>query len=520
MTSFPNRRVLRYHEREGPGGALASRWAPVAFGIVTALVIWYVWGSLRQLPIWDDEIAYLFQAKLFAHGRWTAPSPPLPEFFEQSYVLVRPAFAAKYPPGNSLALAPGVLVGLPGLSVIILSGITGGLVFALARSIGGPGVGLLAWLVWVGTPDNLRYHASYLSETVTTAAWLVGWWALLRWRRDGGWLWLAVVAGATSWGAITRPLTTVAWSLPVLAIVLADAWRTRAWRELGVALAVGAAILAVIPLWSARTTGDWRTTPLTLYTDTYLPWDRVGFATEIPPSKRPIPPDLVPLDRTFRALHADYQVRRLPTVLLERAFLVGYNEWRGWRIVLLPCALLALATLPALGWVAVGTAVSLLLIYLTYAHVPTWTVYYVEMQPALAFLTAWGLWRIVGATRWRGALMGAVTLALVLDLAVQAAHWRRLLDGTHTHQRALEAVLARAPASPKIIFIRYAPDHQSNYSLVANEPLLDGAPTWLVHDRGSENPRLLAIAPGRIGFLYDEATRTLSPVGGFTQALR
>jgi hypothetical protein len=33
-----------------------------------------------------DEIAYVLQANIFAHFRWSAPSPPIPAFFEQAHV--------------------------------------------------------------------------------------------------------------------------------------------------------------------------------------------------------------------------------------------------------------------------------------------------------------------------------------------------------------------------------------------------------------------------------------------------
>jgi hypothetical protein len=47
----------------------ALRWAPVVLGICSALLSWWVWGSLRQVAVISDEAAYLFQAKLFALGR-------------------------------------------------------------------------------------------------------------------------------------------------------------------------------------------------------------------------------------------------------------------------------------------------------------------------------------------------------------------------------------------------------------------------------------------------------------------
>ena len=94
---------------------LGERWTPVLAGLASAACVLAVWGSLDATPLYHDEGAYLLQAEIFAAGRWAMPAPVIPEFFEQMYVLVTPVLAAKYPPGHALAMAPGALVGLPGL---------------------------------------------------------------------------------------------------------------------------------------------------------------------------------------------------------------------------------------------------------------------------------------------------------------------------------------------------------------------------------------------------------------------
>src|SRR3954447_3871289 len=84
---------------------LARRFATLLSWIAALAAfgsVWYVWGSLHQLPRYHDEAAYLLQAQIFAAGKWTAPAPPIPEFFEQAHTLVTPVRAAKYPPGTAL----------------------------------------------------------------------------------------------------------------------------------------------------------------------------------------------------------------------------------------------------------------------------------------------------------------------------------------------------------------------------------------------------------------------------------
>ena len=63
------------------------------------------------------------------------------------------------------------------------------------------------------------------------------------------------------------------------------------------------------------------------------------------------------------------------------------------------------------------------------------------------------------------------------------------------------------------MFVRYAPTHNPHASLVENDPDLSNAPVWVVYDRGpAENARLIALAPERQGYLFDEAAGRIESV--------
>jgi hypothetical protein len=502
-------------------GYVSSRAAPAVVGVVTALITWWVWGSLRQIPVYHDESAFLLQADLFASGRWTAPGPPLPEFFEQFHVIVTPIFAAKYWPGHALLMVPGVWLGLPGLVPVLLSGLTGALCFALARRVAGPWVAAGTWFFWATAPREVFFRASYFSEVTTGALWLLGWWALLDWYETGRRGALLTIAACVGWSAITRPLTAVAYVIPVAVVVLRRSYARRSWWDLGLAAALGAVIVGVIPLWNARTTGDWRLTPYALYARQYFNFGMPGSfgldTTARTAPERSLPPDMERFDAEQREMVRAHTVAALPRNLIERLQQIGDDMWHGWRVVFLPLAALGLVALSAAGVYAVASAALLIVVHLAFPHPPFWSLYYYELQPVLAFLTAVGVG--VAASRvakWPGNVRvgraaavvacGAAFLLAARDLVALDRGLARRRD----YARGFLAVVRRIPEPKAIVFVHYAPDHYIHRSLIVNQPDWERTHTWIVYDRGPDNARLMALAPDRSPYLFDEATGTLT----------
>ena len=375
-------RMLPPFDSDSVARALRSRWAPLIVGAVSGVLSLWLWGSLTRTPVMHDESAYLLQAELFARLRWTGVARPLPQFFEQLYVLDG-VLASKYPPGNSLILAGGVLLGLPGLPVVVMNMCSAALTFALARRIVGGATALLTWLVWQTSFPMMYYHANYMSEGVTSLTWLLTWWGILRWRSGGGRRWLVLAAGASAWCVITRPLTGVALGIVALIVVAKRCWRTRQWRDLVAAVAAAAAVLALIPLWSWRTTGDPRVTPLAAYTHTYVPFDRPGFGTR--PNERPaarLPRDQWMTSAAFYQEHAHHTLAALPGIAWERLTMIDRDGWYEWRGGLRVFALLGLLALSVEGWVVLAAFAMQFALYLLYAHPAWWTMYYVECRHA------------------------------------------------------------------------------------------------------------------------------------------
>ena len=504
-------------DRRDPTRWLSGRAAPWVIGVLTSLLCGYVWGHWNPTPVVHDEASYLLQARIFALGRFAMPSPPLPEFFEQFHTFVTPAFASKYPPGHALLMSIGVLLGWAPLVPLVMDGLTGALVFVLARRVANPWVALLTWFIWITAGSTYHHIASYFSQTTTCALWLLGWWALARWRDDGERRWLMMVAACTGGLAVTRPMTAVAYAIPVAVVVLRLAMRRRAWKDVGLAMAVGSAILLLIPYANYRTTGDWRVMPFSQYSKVYLPFDRPGFGLDSTPPQRALPPDMAQLTSVFQPVHAAYEPDILPRALVYRVWFSARDLWFGARILL---GLAALAAIPLIGveiGFALASTLTLFLCYLSYAHSPAWTLYYAETLPVFALLSALGIWRLLSVGRaagregarqvGRGAVLATCGLmAFYLPTAARNLEfWHATHVAEQSYQRAVFHAVAAIPEPKVIVFMRYAPWHNIHTSLIANEPDLPAAHAWLVYDRGTDNARLRHLAPDRVAYLYDEA---------------
>jgi hypothetical protein len=106
--------------------------------------------------------------------------------------------------------------------------------------------------------------------------------------------------------------------------------------------------------------------------------------------------------------------------------------------------------------------------------------------------------------------MGALAAAGLAFVAMDVVTARELVARLGAKSRDFRAGVAGLPTAMNLVFVRYAPNRNMHLSLVANAGNLDGARTWIVHDRGADNRRLAEAAPDRTPYLYDEVTNTFT----------
>lgn len=479
----------------------------VLVALVSWALTWIAWAALDPLPLVEDEYSYVLQSRIFATGRWAAPSPPAPDFFQQAHVLTVPKVASKFPPGHALLMTPGTLLGLPALVPLMLTALTGALIFALATRVANEWVGWLSWLAWLADPISLRFRSAYYSEVTTSAVWILSLWALLEWRASRRTRWLLAVAAAIGWGAFTRPLTMLAFAVPVGALVIHDVITHKLWRDLGLAMALGTAMLGVIPLWSARTTGDWRLSPHALYTRDYLPYDHPGFGVDTTKPRRPL---TAPNRFTYAGFydeHVKHTPANLPRIAFDRLKTIARQEWTGPHVVLVPFVLLGLTAMSAPIVFAAVCSLALFVGYLFYGHWVEWTLYYFEALPILSVLAGLGLWR---AGAWMQSRMNAKWPLYAASAAVALLAAYETREARIKRQRAAEwdtafrAALEKIPFPSAVIFVHYAPKLGPHASVVTNSPHIERDSIWIVNDLGARNPELMTVAGKRTPIAFYE----------------
>jgi hypothetical protein len=104
------------------------------FGILAAYLV--ADRVFERVPHIKDEMAFVWQAKVFAHGELTAPIPPN-NMWVPFVVCYDGHRFGKYPPGWPMALALGILFGVRNWVNPFLGGLAIWLTFRLGQKVSG-----------------------------------------------------------------------------------------------------------------------------------------------------------------------------------------------------------------------------------------------------------------------------------------------------------------------------------------------------------------------------------------------
>jgi len=119
----------------------------------------------EHIPHVNDEIAYLFQAKLFQSGRLFASSPCARESFEFPHIINNGRWYSIYPPGFPFLLMLGLFFRVPWLINPLLAAASVILFYFLGRTLYNRSVGILASVLGAVSPWYLLMSSTMMSHT-------------------------------------------------------------------------------------------------------------------------------------------------------------------------------------------------------------------------------------------------------------------------------------------------------------------------------------------------------------------
>ncbi|MDH7512696.1 MAG: glycosyltransferase family 39 protein [Clostridiales bacterium] len=139
--------------------------------VILAAVFVFLFCSLFSYFIFDhiphinDEIAYLFQAKIFKSGRLYAPSPPCREFFDFPHIINNGRWYSMYPPGFPFLLMLGLIFGIPWMVNPLLAGLSILIFYYLGKEIYDQRIGFIASLLGAASTWFLLMSSTMMSHT-------------------------------------------------------------------------------------------------------------------------------------------------------------------------------------------------------------------------------------------------------------------------------------------------------------------------------------------------------------------
>ena len=216
-------------------------------------------------PLLVDEVAQLFQARIFADGRIAGVLDAAPELFSALHLVERDGRVfSQFPPGGPVVLAAGVVLGATWLAVPVCGAFATWCFAAFSRGVESdrPGVSLLASLLFAFAPYMVFMSGSQMNHVPTLLGVCAALFALERasapdvTSQRARFVYALACGLALGFAATVRPVDAAAFALPIAAWLVRRAVRDR--REIAplIASGLGVGVPIALMLWfNAQTTG-------------------------------------------------------------------------------------------------------------------------------------------------------------------------------------------------------------------------------------------------------------------------
>lgn len=251
------------------GARLAPRFFAMSSGAF-ALALFAITFALTNLlslfvfahtPHIISGLTHIFHAKIFLAGKLYLPAHPLNEFFDlHTLVVTNGRWFSHFPPGHTLLMAAGVLVGAPWIVNPLLGSLAVVVFYRIGRELYDEKTGRIAAALAAFSPFILFMSAEYYahaSALLGMSAFVLFFAKMLRTERYG---YALAAAASLGFAFNARPITAVAGALPFGAYevwLMARAASPTLRRVCALHIGATAIACALLFFFNAATTGHW-----------------------------------------------------------------------------------------------------------------------------------------------------------------------------------------------------------------------------------------------------------------------
>jgi 4-amino-4-deoxy-L-arabinose transferase-like glycosyltransferase len=179
----------------------------------------------ERMPHLEDEVAYQYQAEIFARGQWVMTCNEPSRAFWRPFVKeyehsgTKTCFS-KYTPGWSVALGLGEAVQQGWIINAFFALLTVALIYRTGTEIFNRDVGIIAAALVAFSPAFLMLNGTLMAHSAALFYTSVFTYAV--WRIEKGhkpYFWAILAGVALGWMLVTRPASTVAVAIPFIAYI-------------------------------------------------------------------------------------------------------------------------------------------------------------------------------------------------------------------------------------------------------------------------------------------------------------